>query len=88
MLMHCLDPQLHGAPHPVVDLMAHLPPSCFSTFPEHIERAVHADEQHGQPSQPPRAVWQDAQGPRIGIVVPHIDHDVETQPSVCCYGLV
>ena len=67
-----------------------LPPDLRHAAPLHdrFDRAMHADEEHRQAAKPARAVRQDAERFRIGIVMPEFGNDVQAEIAVDSDGFV
>ena len=78
-------PQAHRQWHGVAGRAGDISLACRaggSPFHDDLNRAANADKQHRQANEPARAVGEATEGPRIGIVVADIHHDIQSQPAV------
>ena len=66
------------------------PPGLASSpaFHDHLDRAADADEERVQPGEAARAIRQDREQPRVGVVVADIDDNVQPEASVSGDGFV
>jgi hypothetical protein len=77
---HCL---WYRAAIGVVDVPGSAPP-----FHDNFEWATHAYEQYRKAFQLLSTVWKNSSRDRIGIMVPYVHHDIESQAAVLCNGLI